>query len=64
MPLRQCGEFCRFPYAYIRMMGAAGLKDATGHAVLAANYVAKRLNQHYPVLYTGHAGLVAHECIL
>ena len=52
------------PYAYIRMMGAAGLKDATGHAVLAANYVAKRLNQHYPVLYTGHAGLVAHECIL
>jgi glycine dehydrogenase len=52
------------PYAYIRMMGAAGLRDATAHAVLAANYVAKRLNQHYPVLYTGNAGLVAHECIL
>ncbi len=52
------------PYAYIRMMGADGLRDATAHAVLAANYVAARLNHHYPVMYTGSAGLVAHECIL
>lgn len=52
------------PYAYIRMMGAQGLREATVHAVLAANYVAQRLNTHYPVMYTGNAGLVAHECIL
>lgn len=52
------------PYAYIRMMGADGLREATSHAVLAANYVARRLNSHYPVMYTGNAGLVAHECIL
>ncbi|WP_414942144.1 aminomethyl-transferring glycine dehydrogenase [Amycolatopsis sp. cmx-11-51] len=51
-------------WAYVRMMGAAGLTLATSAAVLAANYVAKRLNQHYPVLYTGQDGLVAHECIL
>ncbi len=52
------------PYAYIRMMGAEGLREATFHAVLAANYVAKRLGEHYPIMYTGHGGLVAHECIL
>ena len=51
-------------WAYIRMMGAEGLKDATGAAVLAANYVAVRLRDHYPVLYSGENGLVAHECIL
>ncbi|KFZ80497.1 glycine dehydrogenase [Amycolatopsis sp. MJM2582] len=51
-------------WAYVRMMGAGGLTAATQVAVLAANYVAKRLNQHYPVLYTGQDGLVAHECIL
>jgi glycine dehydrogenase len=51
-------------WAYVRMMGAAGLTRATGVAVLAANYVAKRLGDHYPVLYTGDGGLVAHECIL
>ncbi len=51
-------------YAYIRMMGAAGLKRATEVAVLAANYVAVRLAPHYPVLFTGPAGLVAHECII
>jgi len=51
-------------WAYIRMMGAAGLAAATGTAVLAANYVACRLKEHYPVLYTGRNGLVAHECIL
>jgi glycine dehydrogenase len=51
-------------WAYMRMMGAAGLTDATKVAVLAANYVAARLAPHYPVLYTGEHGLVAHECIL
>jgi glycine dehydrogenase len=51
-------------WAYVRLMGAAGLTEATGVAVLAANYVARRLAEHYPVLYTGHNDLVAHECIL
>ena len=51
-------------YAYIRMMGAEGLRRATSMAVLAANYVATRLREHYPVLYTGPGGFVAHECIL
>ena len=51
-------------WAYVRMMGMEGLKDATGAAVLAANYVAVRLRDHYPVLYAGDNGLVAHECIL
>ncbi|WP_241740129.1 aminomethyl-transferring glycine dehydrogenase [Microbacterium invictum] len=51
-------------WAYVRMMGADGLRQATGAAVLAANYVAARLNEHYPVLYAGEGGLVAHECIL
>ena len=51
-------------WAYVRMMGADGLKAATGAAVLAANYVAVRLRDHYPVLYAGENGLVAHECIL
>ncbi|NYF10153.1 glycine dehydrogenase [Leifsonia sp. AK011] len=51
-------------WAYVRMMGAEGLQQATGAAVLAANYVAVRLREHYPVLYAGDNGLVAHECIL
>lgn len=51
-------------WAYIRMMGAAGLRKATGAAVLSANYIAARLGEHYPVLYAGEGGLVAHECIL
>jgi glycine dehydrogenase len=51
-------------WAYLRMMGADGLRRATGVAVLAANYVAARLREHYPVLYSGNKGLVAHECIL
>ena len=57
------------PYSYIAMMGADGLKDATSVAVLSANYVAKRLEAAFPVLYSGggvpsEGGLVAHECIL
>ncbi len=52
------------PWAYLRMMGPDGLAAATGVAVLAANYLAVRLREHYPVLYAGNSGLVAHECIL
>ncbi|MBO0982928.1 aminomethyl-transferring glycine dehydrogenase [Rathayibacter sp. SD072] len=51
-------------WAYARMMGEDGLRAATGAAVLSANYVAARLREHFPVLYTGENGLVAHECIL
>jgi glycine dehydrogenase len=51
-------------WAYIRMMGAEGLRAATATAVLAANYVAARLDASFPVLYKGQGGLVAHECIL
>jgi glycine cleavage system P protein (glycine dehydrogenase) len=51
-------------WAYIAMMGEAGLRLATEVAILNANYVASRLAPHYPVLYTGENGLVAHECII
>ena len=51
-------------YAYIRMMGAAGLKRATQVAILSANYIAVQLNGAYPVLYSGPNGIVAHECII
>jgi glycine dehydrogenase len=51
-------------WAYIMMMGADGLRRATATAVLAANYVAARLDEAFPVLYRGEHGLVAHECIL
>ncbi len=51
-------------WVYIRLMGGAGLAEATKVAILSANYVAKRLEAHYPVLYRGQNGLVAHECIL
>ncbi|RMI41233.1 aminomethyl-transferring glycine dehydrogenase [Streptomyces triticirhizae] len=51
-------------WAYVRLMGAAGLRRATQVAVLSANYVARRLEPHYPVLYTGPGGLVAHECVI
>jgi glycine dehydrogenase len=51
-------------WAYVRMMGSDGLRQATGAAVLAANYIAARLRDCYPVLYSGERGLVAHECIL
>lgn len=51
-------------WAYVRMMGPDGLAQATATAVLTANYVAARLREHYPVLYAGENGLVAHECIL
>ena len=51
-------------WAYLRLMGPDGLTAATGAAILSANYVAARLNDYFPVLYTGERGLVAHECIL
>ncbi|GHA85823.1 aminomethyl-transferring glycine dehydrogenase [Modicisalibacter luteus] len=51
-------------WAYIKMMGAKGLREATELAILNANYIAKRLEQHYPVLYKGINGTVAHECIV
>ncbi|TAN53770.1 MAG: glycine dehydrogenase (aminomethyl-transferring), partial [Betaproteobacteria bacterium] len=61
-----CGSAGILPisWAYIAMMGADGLAQATQVAILNANYVARRLAPHYPVLYTGANGLVAHECIV
>jgi glycine dehydrogenase len=51
-------------WAYIRMMGADGLRAASLTAITSANYVARRLDEYFPVLYTGENGMVAHECIL
>ncbi|HYJ55591.1 MAG TPA: aminomethyl-transferring glycine dehydrogenase [Mycobacterium sp.] len=51
-------------WAYIRMMGAQGLRSASLVAIASANYIARRLDEYYPVLYTGENGMVAHECIL
>jgi len=51
-------------WAYVRLMGADGLAEATAVAVLSANYLAARLGEHFPILYTGRGGLVAHECIV
>jgi glycine dehydrogenase len=52
------------PYAYIRMMGAGGLRRASEVAIVNANYLARRLENHFPILYRGAKGRVAHECIL
>lgn len=54
----------QIPWAYIAMMGSEGLSDATSVSVLSANYIAKRLQDAYPILYVGDNGLVAHECII
>ena len=51
-------------WAYIAMMGGEGLREATAQALVSANYIARRLRDHYPTLYSGNDGLVAHECIL
>ena len=51
-------------WAYVRMMGEEGIRQATASAVLAANYISQRLAPYFPTLYTGDNGLVAHECIL
>ena len=71
---RKEGAVCAAPFGsasilpitwmYIRMMGGEGLKRASQLAILNANYIARRLETHYPVLYSGSNGLVAHECIL
>src|ERR1041384_1637570 len=52
------------PWIYIRLMGPDGLTEASKIAILNANYIARRLEKLFPVLYKGHGGLVAHECIL
>nr|WP_249419888.1 aminomethyl-transferring glycine dehydrogenase [Rhabdothermincola salaria] len=52
------------PWAYVALMGPDGLRHATAVAILSANYVARRLGEAYPILYSGRHGLVAHECIL
>ncbi|HUF11652.1 MAG TPA: aminomethyl-transferring glycine dehydrogenase [Longimicrobiales bacterium] len=57
-------EILPISWAYIRMLGAEGLTQATRVAILNANYIAHRLEGHYPVLYRGPSGLVAHECII
>jgi len=62
-PFGSAGILC-ISYAYLRMMGSEGLKYATETAILSANYIAARLKDHYPILYTGEHGTVAHECIL
>ena len=51
-------------WSYITMMGDAGLRDATTTSILNANYIAKKLAPHYPIVYRGKEGLVAHECII
>ena len=51
-------------YGYIRMLGSGGVTDATKYAILNANYIKAKLAEHYPILYTGHDGMVAHEMIL
>ncbi|GGE44834.1 aminomethyl-transferring glycine dehydrogenase [Psychroflexus planctonicus] len=55
---------CLISYAYIRMLGAEGLKSSTEYAILNANYVKAKLNQHYPSLYSGERGRAAHEMII
>ncbi len=58
------GSINTISWMYISMMGGVGLKEATSVAILNANYIAKRLAPFYPILYTGNADLVAHECII
>ena len=58
------GSILPISWMYIRMMGAAGLRRATQVAILNANYIAHRLKENYPILYTGNRGLIAHECII
>ncbi|TVR15037.1 MAG: glycine dehydrogenase (aminomethyl-transferring) [Planctomycetota bacterium] len=57
-------SICTISWAYIHLMGGDGLRQATTNAILNANYLAHRLRQHYPILYSGKRGLVAHECII
>jgi len=52
------------PWSYIQLMGGAGLTEATQMAILSANYLAKKLDPLFPVLYKGREGFIAHECII
>lgn len=58
------GSICNISWMYILMLGVSGLRQASSIAILNANYIAKRLEAYFPVLYRGHNGYVAHECIL
>ena len=62
-PFGSAGILC-ISYLYIAMLGKKGVTDATKYAITNANYLAKKLSQHYPILYTGKNGRVAHECIV
>ncbi len=62
-PYGSAGILC-ISYLYIALLGKQGVTDATKHAITNANYLAKKLSQHYPILYTGKNGRVAHECII
>ena len=55
---------CLISYGYITMLGAEGLKSSTQYAILNANYMKARLEEHYPILYTGEMGRAAHEMII
>jgi len=62
-PYGSAGILC-ISYLYIALLGKKGVTDATKYAITNANYLAKKLSQHYPILYTGENGRVAHECII
>ncbi len=62
-PFGSAGILC-ISYLYIAMLGKKGVTDATKYAIANANYLAKKLSQHYPILYSGKNGRVAHECIV
>ncbi|WP_077338809.1 aminomethyl-transferring glycine dehydrogenase [Pseudocolwellia agarivorans] len=62
-PYGSAGILC-ISYLYIALLGKKGVTDATKYAITNANYLAKKLSQHYPILYTGKNGRVAHECII
>jgi glycine dehydrogenase len=62
-PYGSAGILC-ISYLYVAMLGKKGVTDSTKYAITNANYLAKKLSQHYPILYTGKNGRVAHECII
>ena len=62
-PYGSAGILC-ISYLYIALLGSKGVTDATKYAITNANYLATKLSQHYPILYAGKNGRVAHECII
>ena len=62
-PFGSAGILC-ISYLYVALLGKTGVTDSTKYAITNANYLAKKLSQHYPILYTGDNGRVAHECII